>query len=51
MHVMKLGKSSETNDVYYNIGNIIKAKQRTVSQLCSLLQILHTYAKDIVIHY
>ena len=31
--------------------NIIKAKQGTVSQLCSLLQILHTYAKDIVIHY
>ena len=29
-------------------GNIIKAKQRIVSKLCSLLQILQAYAKYIV---
>ena len=46
-------KNCETNDfiTIFIERNIIKAKQGAVSQLCSLLQILHTYAKDIVILY
>ena len=53
MHVMKLGKSVRQMILlqYLLKRNIIKAKQGTVSQLCSLLEIQYTLYLNKVIHY